>query len=87
MLLDSQVAFSFSLSLWGKCEGGRCGGRGERGPQFLPLATGPGAYDVPSGDRGPRYSMGSRQGSLSTSGDMPGRISFLFFPSFIIIID
>ena len=35
--------------------------------------TGPGAYDEPGGDRGPRYSMGTRPRSVSASaGETPG---------------
>ena len=36
------------------------------------VLTGPGAYDVPAGDRGPKFSMGARGSSQDGAGETPG---------------
>ena len=51
---------------------------GPRGVPFVPPSDGwgigPGAYDSPAGDRGPRFSLGSRPSGAMPMGESPGAL-------------
>lgn len=63
-------------SLLALCLWGLCGRLTEEGLWLWVLCvdglTGPGAYDVPAGDRGPKFSMGARASSQGGAGETPG---------------